>query len=141
MSNVEVVQSSYDAFARGDVPAVLANFDPGIEWREAEGNPYNPDGSAWVGPDAIVENLFMKLGAEWDGFTVTPNEIYEAGDTVVAECRYTGTYKATGKSIDGQFCHVWKLSDGKLTSFQQYGDTAQLQDVMGAREPAGAGAA
>jgi len=28
---------------------------------------------------------------------------------------------------------VWTLSQGKVTSFQQYVDTAQLQDVMGAR--------
>ena len=141
MGNIETVQGAYEAFGRGDIPAVLAAFDPQIEWREAEGNPYQPSGDPWKGPDAIVENLFMKLGAEWEGFTVTPHAIYEAGEVVVAECRYNGTYNATGKSIDAQFCHIWKLSDGKITSFQQYGDTAQLQDVMGAREPTAARAA
>jgi ketosteroid isomerase-like protein len=29
--------------------------------------------------------------------------------------------------------HVWKIRDGKVVSFQQYVDTAQLQDVEGAR--------
>jgi len=29
---------------------------------------------------------------------------------------------------------VWKLSDGKATSFQQYADTAQLQEAMGTRD-------
>jgi uncharacterized protein len=47
--------------------------------------------------------------------------------------RYVGTYKPTGKSLDAQVCHVLKFRDGKLTSFQQFVDTAQLQDVMGAR--------
>jgi ketosteroid isomerase-like protein len=28
---------------------------------------------------------------------------------------------------------VWKVRDGKLASFQQFVDTAQLQDVAGAR--------
>jgi hypothetical protein len=73
----------------------------------------------------------MRLGSEWDGFTVTPKEFHDTGDTVVAECRYTGVHKAPGKSIDLQACHVWKLSEGKVTSFQQYVDTAQLQDAMG----------
>ena len=29
--------------------------------------------------------------------------------------------------------HVFKVCDGKVTSFQQFVDTAQMQDVMGAR--------
>ena len=143
MGNVEIMQGAYEAFGRGDIEGVLAAFDPQIEWREAESNPYQPDGSAWIGGGAVTENLFMKLGSEWDGFTVSPRAFYDAGVVVVVEARYTGTYKATGKSIDAQVCHVWGLHDGKITSFQQYVDTAQLQDVMGARTAAGelAGAA
>jgi hypothetical protein len=53
--------------------------------------------------------------------------------TVLVEARYTGTYKQTGKKLDAQVCHVWKIRDGKVMSFQQYTDTAQLQDVAGTR--------
>jgi ketosteroid isomerase-like protein len=49
---------------------------------------------------------------------------------VIVEARYSGTYKATGKSMDTQVCHVWDIKDGKLTRFQQYVDTAKLHDVM-----------
>jgi ketosteroid isomerase-like protein len=130
-SNVQTIKDVYDAFGRGDIEAVLGAFDPQIEWREAENHPYQPDGSPWIGGEAITENLFVKLGSEWDGFTVSPIAFYNADDTVVVETRYTGTYKSTGKPIHAQACHVWKLRDGKATSFQQYVDTAQLQDVMG----------
>jgi ketosteroid isomerase-like protein len=133
VSNVEVIRGLYGAFGRGDVPAVLGAMDPNIEWREAEGNPYEPSGKAWVGPDAIMQNLFMKLATDWGSFTVHPKEFHDAGDTVVVEGRYTGTHNATGKSLDGQFCHVFGVRGGKITSFQQFVDTAQLQDVMGAR--------
>ncbi len=78
-SHVEILKAGYEAFGRGDVPSVLAIFDPSIEWREAEGNPYKPDGKAWIGGDAIVEHLFMRLATEWDGFTVTPEELHDAG--------------------------------------------------------------
>jgi uncharacterized protein len=133
MGNVEILKGGYEAFGRGDVPAVLAIFDPGIEWHEAEGGPYRPDGGPWIGGDAIVQNLFMRLATEWDGFTVVPKRFHDAGDTVVVECRQTGVYKATGRGIDSQACHIWTLSDGKAINFQQYGDTAQMQDVMGTR--------
>jgi hypothetical protein len=35
----------------------------------------------------------MRLGTEWDGFTVTPKEFHDAGPVVVVEARYTGTCK------------------------------------------------
>ena len=133
MSNVQVIRDLYEGLHRGDVPMVLEVMDLNIEWREAEGNPYQPDGQPWHGPDAVVKNLFMRLASEWDGFTVHPGEFHDAGSAVVVEARYSGTFKETGKELDAQVCHIWKLRDGKVTSFQQYVDTAQLQDVEGAR--------
>ncbi len=133
MDNVKLLKDLYDAFGRGDVPTVLGAMSPEIKWHEAEGNPYMPSGEAWVGPDAVLNNLFMKLGTEWEGFTVHPGQFHDAGKSVIVEARYTGTYKATGKSADMQVCHVWDVTDGKLTRFQQYVDTAKFQDVMGAR--------
>jgi len=131
-SCVDAVRAVYEAFARGDVPAVVAGMDPKIEWREAEGNPYEPSGAAWVGSDAIVNNLFVKLASEWDGFAVHPQQFHDAGETVVVEGRYSGTYKTTGADLDAQFCHVFKFENDKVTSFQQFTDTAQLQATMGA---------
>jgi ketosteroid isomerase-like protein len=109
-------------------------MDPNIQWSEAEGNPYQPSGKAWHGPDAIVQNLFMKIGQDFEGtFVVHPKDFQDAGDKVVVEGRYTGTFKTTCKTLDAQVCHVFKIRDGKFTSFQQFVDTAQLQEVMGAR--------
>lgn len=133
MSNVQVAKNIYAAFARGDIPTVLAGFHPEIQWREAEGNPYQPDGAAWIGPQAVLENLFMRIGSEWNGFTITVRELHDAGEHVVMEGRYTGTYQPSGRSIDAQACHVLRFRDGKLSSFQQYVDTAQMQTVMAAR--------
>jgi ketosteroid isomerase-like protein len=133
MSQVRMVRDVYEAFGRGDVAAVLGAFDPKIEWREAEGNPYQPSGEAWIGPDSILQNLFLKQAGDWDGFAVHPREFHDAGDTVVVEGRYTGTHKATGKTLDAQLCHVWKIRNGKIVSFQQFVDTAQLRQVMTAR--------
>lgn len=132
MNGVKIVSDLYEAFGRGDVPTVLGGMDPEIHWHEAEGNPYMPSGEPWVGPNAILENLFMKLGDDWDGFTVHPTSIHDAGDVVVMEGRYTGTHNGTGKVLDAQVCHVWTLKDGKVAKFQQYVDTAMLREVMGA---------
>src|SRR5436190_17701335 len=130
MSNVDLAKDIYTAFGRGDIQAVLALFHPEIQWREAEGNPYQPDGSAWVGPQAVLEKLFVRLGSEWQGFTVHTRTFHDAGEHVVMEGRYTGTYKPSGRNLEAQVCHVLRFREGKLLSFQQYVDTAQLQVVM-----------
>ena len=131
MSGKTLMAGVYEAFRKGDMPTVLGAMDPQVRWHEAESNPYMPSGEAWIGPDTVVNELFVKLAGEWDGFTVTPVTYHDAGDTVIVEGRYTGTYKATGKTIDGQFCHVWTLKDGRIVKFQQYTDTALLQQVTG----------
>lgn len=80
MSNVQLVQGAYEAFGRGDLPAVLDLMDSDIEWREAEGNPYQLSGEAWKGSDAIVENLFVKMVADYDGsFVIHPKTFHDAG--------------------------------------------------------------
>ena len=130
MNNVQLAKDIYAAFGRGDIPAVIAAFHPEIEWRQAEGHPYQADGVAWVGPQAVLEKLMMRIGAEWDGFTITILNLHDAGEYVIMQGRYTGTYKPSGKSFDSHNCHVLRFEDGKLRNFQQYLDSAQLQRVM-----------
>jgi ketosteroid isomerase-like protein len=113
--NVQIIRDAYDGFGRGDLPTVLGLMDPDIEWSEAEGNPYQPSGKAWRGQDAIVQNLFAKIVEDFDGiFIIHPKEFYDAGDAVVVEGRYTGTFKATGKALDTQVCHISKVREGKV---------------------------
>lgn len=122
MSNqiLDDVRGVYDAFAKGDVPAVLGFLNSDIEWTEAEGFPY---GGTYIGPDAVLEGVFMRLGTEWEGFAAVPDEFIDAGETVVVLGKYSGTYKATGKSFQANFAHVWKVREGKAIRFLQYTDT------------------
>lgn len=126
-TNVELVRALYGSFGKGDIPAVLGMFDPAIQWTEAEGFPY---GGTYVGPDAVLNNVFMKLGTEWDSFAAVPAEFVGEGDTVVATGEYSGTYKATGKHFRAPFAHIWKLSGGKAVRFQQFTDTAIVQAAL-----------
>lgn len=120
-SSLDTVRSVYAAFAAGDVPSVLSALAPSVVWTEAAGGPY---GGVSVGPDAVLANVFMKLGTEWDGFSAIPHEFVADGSTVVALGEYSATYKATGKSFRAPFAHVWKLEGDKVASFHQYTDTA-----------------
>ncbi len=67
VSNVQVIRNLYEAPGRGDMPTVLGAMDPGIEWREAEGSPYEPGGKAWRGTGrGATEPVYeARYGMEW----------------------------------------------------------------------------
>jgi ketosteroid isomerase-like protein len=125
--NVEFVKDVYDAFARGDVPAVLGAFADDIEWFEAEGMPY---GGVYRGGEAVVQNVFGPITTDNDGFALILEELIGSGGTVAAILRYTGTGKATGKALDVPAVHVWDIRDGKLARFRQYIDTVKYAEVV-----------
>jgi len=126
--NGNLIRGLYDAFATGDVPGVLGAMDNSIEWKEAEGFMY---GGTYIGPNAVLENVFMKLGTEWEGFSAVPDEIIDGGDKVVAVGTYSGKYLKTGKSVSVPFAHVWEINDGKIVKFAQYTDTLVIAKKLG----------
>jgi ketosteroid isomerase-like protein len=132
MSNADLIKHVYDKFMQGDAQSVLAAFDDDIEFRLSESHPYQSSGQAWKGKDAVMRHFFMRAGAEWDNWRIGIRDIVEAADAVVVEGRYTGVYKPTGKRMDAEVCHVWKIKNGKVKSFHQYVDTAALHEVMDA---------
>ena len=126
-TNSDLVRSLYEAFGRGDVPTVLAALAPKIEWIDAEGF---PTAGTYIGPDAVVNEVFGPLMSDWDGFSVTANELIDGGDTIVSLGRYAGTFKATGKAMSADFAHVWTLRDQTVVRFRQYVDSPLVQEAM-----------
>lgn len=127
MNNKETIENLYKSFAEGDIPGVLGAFDENIEWTEAEGFPY---GGTYTGPNAVLENVFMKLGSEWENFAAVPDELLDAGDRIVALGNYSGKYNSSGKSINVPFAHVWTLDGGKIVKFVQYTDTLKVSEAL-----------
>ena len=126
--NGEIIKSLYDNFAALNIPGVLGAMDPNITWTEAEGFLY---GGTYVGPNAILENVFMKFATEWEGFAAIPHTIVDGGDTVVALGTYSGKYLKTGKNMIAPFAHAWTFENGKIVKFVQYTDTLIVARDLG----------
>lgn len=128
-NNIGVIQKLYDDFATGNVDAVLAAMDPNIVWNEAEGNAL-ADGNPYIGPEAVANGVFGRVLEQWDDFKLVNIQLHEMSENqILATLRYNATVKATGKKVDAQVAHHWKLNNGKIVSFQQHVDTKQLADA------------
>jgi ketosteroid isomerase-like protein len=126
-ANVSVVHGIYDAFGRGDVDAVFGAMTPEIEWDEAEGMPY---GGLYRGREAIVENVFGPILGDVEGFTANPDEILPLdGSRVIARGRHTG--QGAHGPVDARFIHIWTLTDGKVSRYEQLADTRMFCQAVG----------
>jgi hypothetical protein len=106
---------------------VLDLFGPTMEWIAALNSPL-ADRSPYRGLDEVRKGPLMRIAANFESLTVRVDEIFSAGDKVVALGFYDGVYKANGKRFQAQVAHIWTLADGKAVKFQQYVDTYQLAE-------------
>src|SRR5580704_3865915 len=96
-TNKEIVENAYASFAQGDIPAALGAMADDIQWTEAEGFPL---AGTYVGPQAVLEGVFMRLAEVGDGFAVVPEQFVADGDTVVVLGSYTWTHKSSGEPAE-----------------------------------------
>jgi hypothetical protein len=127
--NISIINGLYNAFAKGDIPTVLSGMEATIVWNEAESNSL-ADGNPYVGPDAILNGVFARLGANHVYFKLADIELHDmSNNQVLATLRYDAKNKATGKVYNAQAAHLWTLKNGKVIAFQQYVDTKKLADA------------
>ena len=127
MNNTDILRQGYAAFTSGDIPKVLALFHDKIEWTEPVGHIYP---GTFIGADAIVQNVFMPLGSEWDGYLVEPDTFICEGDQVAALGWLSGTYKATGIAFRARFIHWWTMTDGRAIRFEAVEDTVKIAEAV-----------
>ena len=119
----------YDAFARRDVPAVLACMTDDVQWHESAGLPW---GGLHVGPGAVAQGVFAPALEQIPDFSVTPEEIAGSDDTVAVVHRYRGTVAATGSELNILGVGVWTVRDGRIARYRQFTDTVRFRVAMGA---------
>jgi ketosteroid isomerase-like protein len=127
MTKKEIIQALYQSFASGDEPAVTAKFDDEITWTEADGFPL---AGTYVGPQAVVENVFMRLSEFSNNWAVVVDRLVADGDTVVANGKYTWNHKDSGEPCEVRMAHVWTLAGGKATAFLQHVDTVVVRELI-----------
>ena len=125
--NKDVIEAHYAASDRADLAGMVADFAPQIRWTEAAGFPL---AGTYTGPDAVIEQVFKKLPETWADWSVSINEVLDAGDTVVGVGTYSGVNRVTGREFTARVAHLWRLSAGKVVAFEQIPDSAQVRDAM-----------
>lgn len=136
-SPLEVVRGVYESHERRDTGGLVDLLHPEVRWWQAHNHPYaNPLGP-WVGVADVVAHVVEPVNGDWDRFLTRVDAVLDAGAEVVVHGAYTGTYKATGRSVVAPVCVVYTVRDGRIVEFRQFVDTAQLRWAMGLTDDPG----
>lgn len=118
---VEVVRGIYGAFARRDLAAALALLASDVEIVQSHE-------VAWGGHHrghAGARTFFTRLGEALDS-TLALERLIDAGEGVVAVGRTCGVTRASGRSYDVPFSHVWTVRDGLAVRAEFYIDNPTM---------------
>ena len=127
MNETELITQIYKNFGEGKIEDVLAAFDPKIEWHECKSFPYSKSNDGiFIGPQAVLENIFANIPQYIDGFNVEVKELFGCNEKVTMVGYYQGTWKETGKAFKANATHVWTVKDNKAIHFFQAVDTAEI---------------
>jgi ketosteroid isomerase-like protein len=118
-TKAHAVQEAYEAFGRGDIPAILGLLDDGVVWSSPGTLPH---GGTFKGPDEVGQ-FFGGLGASWEDLGLEVEAVDElAGDLVVGVVQASGTRVGTGAAVSYGAVHVFSVRDGRITRFREYTD-------------------
>lgn len=126
-ANLNLVRATYEGSSEENRRNLAAALAPDATWTEADGFPY---AGTYTGIDAIITGVFHRLGTEWIGYNAKVHTFMEDGNRVAAFGVYSGTYKATGKSMSASFAHLYEVRDGKIVSMVQYVDSHKVMQAL-----------
>ncbi len=122
MSNVDTVKQMYEAFGRGDVPAILDKLDDNVEWDTESPNP----GAPWLEPRKGKANIpgFFEALAPLEFTRFEPHTFFENGDKVFVLIAIGANNKGKSYSIPNEG-HLWQFNAaGKVVKYDHVTDTA-----------------
>jgi uncharacterized protein len=122
--NLAAVRRLYAA--RGNPKVIRQVLAPDVRWEVVEGFPHS---GVYLGL-AGVGDFFQRLFGDFEDWHTEPSEFFKTADRVIAIGTYSARAKATGKSFEVRFAHVWTMRNGVIARLQQCADTVQIARAL-----------
>ena len=118
-----IIRKAYEDFARGNVAAVFAAFDPAITWHVPGHSPLAGD---YKGHEQIGAFFQRTMELSGGAFSIDVHRVLDDEDVVVA--LVTVNARRHGVSAAFPEVHVWRLTHEKVVEFREYQGDEQRED-------------
>ena len=128
--NVEIVRRGYEAFNRGDIDAVVATLDPGIEWWPAADELITQPYRGHDGYRALVAEAregVPDLQAEIE-------EMVAGADQVVTCLRFWGRGRDSGAPVEVRETNVARFREGRIIEVREFREKAAALEAAALSE-------
>ena len=126
---IDRTRALYEAFTQGRIDDVLDSLSEDTRWHVPGTRAHIPWAGSWRGRQGVGE-LFAALDEHLDIEAYEPDRFVADGDFVVASGRERVRSRATGKVHDGRWVHLWTLSGGRFTRFEEHFDTDATAAIL-----------
>ena len=128
-ANIKTIAQVYEAFGRGDVPAILDAVTDDVDWAAEASSTAAP----WYGVRPARTGWRSSSPTSvrpWRSRSSRPSP-FAANDTdVLTVVRFRARSRRTGKSAAMDLHHFFRFRDGKIAYYRGTEDTAQTEATL-----------
>jgi ketosteroid isomerase-like protein len=126
--NVEMIRRAFEAYERGDLDAVVADFARDCEYFAAGTMPDRT--GVYRGPEGYKEFLAW-LAEEFNDAHAQVDTLIDADDVVVVGATARGRGRQSGVPATFTFWQVWTFANGKVVDGRGFADKAEALEAAG----------
>jgi len=128
-TKIDTIGRVYEAFGRGDIPAILGDVTDDVDWAAETMSSAAPWYGTRHGKDE-VSAFFNEFGSTMEVQEFTPLAFAENDTDVFTLVRMRARSRATGRTMVNNLHHFFRFKNGKIALWRGTEDTAQTEDVL-----------
>jgi ketosteroid isomerase-like protein len=125
--NLDTVRRWVELWNAGDLAAFEALHAPDVETVPPDGW---PDGEVSRDRDAWMKQV-IRIKDSWESDRIEPEELHEAGNSVIMRDRWTTTGKGSGIIFENLFWVVFTFASGTITRLEFFMDRSRALEAAG----------
>jgi len=130
--NVEVIRRGWEAWLRGDMEALVTEWDPNVVWDTSHFR--NWPESNYYGVEGIRKFLDEWLEV-WGDYEIDVEEVLPAADgRVVSLFTHHGRGQQSGVPMELEMAQIATLREGQVIRFENHDDRAEALEAAGLSE-------
>jgi ketosteroid isomerase-like protein len=129
-ANLQTIEDVYEAFGRGDVATILEKVTDDVDWAADTTSTAAPWYGQRTGKEAVAA-FFAAVAGVTEVLEFTPLSFAASDSEVHTLVHYRARFTSTGREIDMNLHHFFRMTDGKIAYYRGSEDTAQTLAALG----------
>jgi uncharacterized protein len=128
IENKEMIRTMFAELGKGNADAFLGAMSDDVKFTLIGNTKFS---GVFNGKQEFIAKVLAPLGAALEnGLVITPDNLIADGEFVAMQSRGKSTAK-NGRPYNNTYCHVFRITNGKIREVTEYLDTELVTSVFG----------